>query len=324
MALDWLDAARYADTNGFSIDGGRHMWLWRDWVINAFNRNMPYDQFLLEQLAGDLLPNHTDAQLIATGFQRNNMVTHEGGTIPEENLTNYNVDRVKTLGEAVLGLTLGCCQCHDHKYDPITQRDYYRIFAYFNTLSDMGLDGNGGVNPRPMHHGPRRCCRRRISSRSRTDLNGAAQGWPTHPQAVRRLGGRAMRRADQRGGDFVLTRWRCSRSAHPTAAGRASISTPGGSSRCQRFGGLRCLAEAAEDRFADHRAAGGVSSRSGDARRRLGLWSRRHGPANGETKTKGESQRGRKGNFVLTAFSASSDAVPGDQVNLHRLLPCAP
>ena len=149
MALEWLDAARYADTNGYSIDGGRHLWLWRDWVINAFNENMPYDQFIVEQIAGDLLPHPTDAQLIATGFQRNNMVTHEGGTIPEENLANYNADRVKTLGEAVLGLTLGCAQCHDHKYDPITQRDYYRMFAYFNTLSDVGLDGGGGVNPRP-------------------------------------------------------------------------------------------------------------------------------------------------------------------------------
>lgn len=149
MALEWLDAVRYADTNGYSIDGGRHMWLWRDWVINAFNQNWPYDQFLVEQLAGDLLENPTDAQLIATGMQRNNMVTHEGGTIREENLTNYNADRVKTLGEAVMGLTLGCAQCHDHKYDPITQRDYYRLFAFFNTLSDKGLDGSGGVNPRP-------------------------------------------------------------------------------------------------------------------------------------------------------------------------------
>jgi hypothetical protein len=150
MALEWLDASRYADTNGFSIDGGRHMWLWRDWVIQAFNDNMPYDRFLVEQLAGDLLPNRSEAQLIATGFQRNNMVTHEGGTIPEENLTNYNVDRVKTLGEAVLGLTLGCAQCHDHKFDPITQKDYYQVYAFFNTLSDKGLDGNAGVNPGPM------------------------------------------------------------------------------------------------------------------------------------------------------------------------------
>ncbi|MGE3780568.1 MAG: DUF1549 domain-containing protein, partial [Pirellulaceae bacterium] len=139
LALDWLDAARYADTNGFSIDGGRHMWLWRDWVIYAFNSNMPYDEFLRDQLAGDLLPSATPAQLVATGFQRNNMVTHEGGTIPAENLANYNADRVKTLGEAVLGLTLGCGQCHNHKYDPITQVDYYRLVAYFNSVSDIGL-----------------------------------------------------------------------------------------------------------------------------------------------------------------------------------------
>lgn len=149
MALEWLDAARYADTNGFSIDGGRNMWLWRDWVIQSFNDNLPYDQFVLQQLAGDLLPNATDAQLIATGFQRNNMNTHEGGTIPAENLVNYNADRVKTLGEAMLGLTLACAQCHDHKFDPISQKDYFRMFAYFNSLGDAGLDGNAGNNSGP-------------------------------------------------------------------------------------------------------------------------------------------------------------------------------
>ncbi len=149
MALEWLDSARYADTNGFSIDGGRNMWLWRDWVIQSFNDNLPYDQFVLQQLAGDLLPNATDAQLIATGFQRNNMNTHEGGTIPAENLVNYNADRVKTLGEAMLGLTLGCAQCHDHKFDPISQKDYFQLFAYFNTLGDAGLDGNAGNNSGP-------------------------------------------------------------------------------------------------------------------------------------------------------------------------------
>jgi len=127
------------------------MWLWRDWLINAFNTNLPYDQFLRDQLAGDLIPNHTEAQLIATGFQRNNMNTHEGGTIPEENLTNYNVDRVKTFGESVLGLTLGCCQCHNHKFDPLTQKDYYQIYAYFNTLSDVGNDGDRGINSRPAY-----------------------------------------------------------------------------------------------------------------------------------------------------------------------------
>jgi len=150
MAVAWLDQARFADTNGYSIDGGRQMWLWRDWVIDAYNKNMPFDQFATEQLAGDLLPDATDSQRIATGFSRNHMITHEGGTIPEENLVNYTVDRVKTTSEVFLGLTMGCAQCHDHKYDPLTQTDFYRFFAFFNTLGDRGLDGNAGRNAGPM------------------------------------------------------------------------------------------------------------------------------------------------------------------------------
>jgi len=149
MTVPWLDQARYADTNGYSIDGGRDMWLWRDWVIQAYNDNMPFDQFLREQLAGDLIPGATDAQLIATGFNRNHMITHEGGTIPEENLTNYVADRVKTTSEVFLGLTFGCAQCHDHKYDPISQKEYYEFFAFFNELDDRGLDGNAGRNAMP-------------------------------------------------------------------------------------------------------------------------------------------------------------------------------
>jgi len=149
MATPWLDQARYADTNGYSIDGGRDVWLWRDWVIHAYNDNMPFDRFATEQIAGDLLPDATPAQIVATGFSRNHMITHEGGTIPEENLTNYTADRVKTTSEVFLGLTMACAQCHDHKYDPVSMRDYYRFFAFFNELSDRGLDGNGGVNARP-------------------------------------------------------------------------------------------------------------------------------------------------------------------------------
>ena len=149
MALHWMDLARYADTNGYSIDGGRHMWLWRDWVIKAFNENKPYDDFIVEQLAGDLLPDPTEAQRIATGFNRNHMITHEGGTIPEENLTNYVADRVKTTGEVFMGLTMACAQCHDHKFDPISQHDYYRFFAFFNTIEDKGLDGDRGINSAP-------------------------------------------------------------------------------------------------------------------------------------------------------------------------------
>ena len=149
QAVAWLDAARYADTNGYSIDGGRHQWLWRDWVIKAFNDNKPYDVFLTEQLAGDLLPNADEQQLVASGFNRNNANTHEGGTIAEENLVNYVADRVKTTSEVFLGLTMACAQCHDHKFDPIPQRDYYRFFAFFNTVDDAAHDGDGGTNSRP-------------------------------------------------------------------------------------------------------------------------------------------------------------------------------
>ncbi len=149
VALPWLDAARYADTNGFSIDGGRHAWLWRDYVIHAFKTNKPYDRFLVEQIAGDLLPEKSDETLAATGFQRNSMITHEGGTIPEENLVTYGVDRTRTFGEAVLGLTFGCAQCHDHKFDPITQRDYYSLFAFFNQTSEPSHGGDGGANAPP-------------------------------------------------------------------------------------------------------------------------------------------------------------------------------
>ena len=149
MTVAWLDQSRYADTNGYSIDGGRHMWLWRDWLIHAYNENMPFDQFIIEQIAGDLLPDATIDQKVATAFNRNHMITHEGGTIPEENLVNYAADRVRTTAEVFMGLTMGCAQCHDHKYDPISQRDYYRFFAYFNSIGDRGLDGDGGRNATP-------------------------------------------------------------------------------------------------------------------------------------------------------------------------------
>ena len=149
MALQWLDTARYADTNGYSIDGGRHMWAWRDWVIDAYNRNLPYDRFVVEQLAGDLLPDADERTRIASGFNRNHMITHEGGTIEEEYLVEYAADRVATTSQAFLGLTMGCARCHDHKYDPFSQREYYQLFAYFNSVTDRGNDGNGGVNAVP-------------------------------------------------------------------------------------------------------------------------------------------------------------------------------
>ncbi|NBV86095.1 MAG: DUF1553 domain-containing protein [Verrucomicrobia bacterium] len=138
MALDWLDSARYSDTNGYQMDALRMNWPWRDWVVRAFNNNMPFDQFAIEQLAGDLLPAPTQDQWIATAFNRNHMLNAEGGTIPEENRTKNVFDRVETTGTTFLGLTMNCCQCHDHKFDPLKQSDYYGMFALFNQLSEPG------------------------------------------------------------------------------------------------------------------------------------------------------------------------------------------
>ncbi len=139
VAVRWLDAARYGDTNGYSNDGLRNMWRWRDWVINAFNRNMPFDQFTVEQIAGDMLPNATRDQVIATAFNRNHRTNAESGLIDEEFRVEYVADRVETTSTVWLGLTVGCARCHDHKFDPITQKDYYRLFAYFNNVPERGL-----------------------------------------------------------------------------------------------------------------------------------------------------------------------------------------
>jgi hypothetical protein len=138
MAWDWLDAARYADTNGYQGDPTRSMWYWRDWVIDALNRNMPFDQFTIEQLAGDLLPNPSRSQLIATGFHRNHMINGEGGRIAEESRVDYVQDRVETTGTVWMGLTFNCCRCHDHKFDPFMQREYYQLSAYFNSIDESG------------------------------------------------------------------------------------------------------------------------------------------------------------------------------------------
>jgi hypothetical protein len=138
MVWDWLDAARYADTNGYQGDPTRTMWPWRDWVIKAFNDNLPYDRFTVEQLAGDLLPNATREQKLATGFNRNHMLNNEGGSIPEESRVGYVLDRVDTTATVWLGVTLGCARCHDHKFDPFTQREYYQLSAYFNQLPEKG------------------------------------------------------------------------------------------------------------------------------------------------------------------------------------------
>ena len=139
MALPWLDAARYADTCGIHADAGRQMWPWRDGVLAAFRTGMPFDQFLTEQIAGDLLPDATDATRVATGFLRNHVTTDEGGAIAEEYLVEYAVDRTATTGSVFLGMTLGCARCHDHKFDPVSQSEFYSLLSFFGSVEEPGL-----------------------------------------------------------------------------------------------------------------------------------------------------------------------------------------
>ena len=144
MTLAWMDAARYGDTSVHHADGPRDMWPWRDWVLRAYGENMPFDQFTVEQLAGDLLPEPTTEQLVASGFHRNSPTSDEGGAIDEELRVKYMVDRVKTTSNVWVGLSMECAQCHDHKYDPVTQKDYYRFFAFFNQSTERGFQTRNG------------------------------------------------------------------------------------------------------------------------------------------------------------------------------------
>ena len=144
MALNWMDAARYGDSSVMHADGPRDMWPWRDWVINAYNSNLPFDDFVMEQIAGDLIPQATLAQRVASGFNRNHASSDEGGAVPEELRVDYIVDRVKTTTNVFLGLSFECAQCHDHKYDPISQKEYYQFFAFFNNNADPGFQNRSG------------------------------------------------------------------------------------------------------------------------------------------------------------------------------------
>ncbi|MEJ7592411.1 MAG: DUF1549 domain-containing protein [Planctomycetaceae bacterium] len=153
MTISWLDHARYADSNGFQTDTSRDIWAWREWVIKAYNKNMPFDQFTVEQLAGDLIPNASPDQIIATGFNRNHRLNGEGGRIEQEWFVETVIDRVETTGLTWLGLTVNCCRCHDHKYDPITQKEFYQLFAYFNSVEETGVlspQGKKGENTPPL------------------------------------------------------------------------------------------------------------------------------------------------------------------------------
>ncbi|HLH53932.1 MAG TPA: DUF1553 domain-containing protein [Verrucomicrobiae bacterium] len=171
MASDWLDLARYADTHGYNNDVLRSMWRWRDWVIDAFNSNLPYDRFITEQLAGDLLPAPTLDQRIATGFNRNHGINSEGGIIDEEYRVEYVADRVRTTSIAWLGLTMECARCHDHKFDPISQKDFYRFFAFFNNVDETGEDGRF-ANAAPIMAAPTRSQQQAIE-RCRAEMRSA-------------------------------------------------------------------------------------------------------------------------------------------------------
>ncbi|MCZ6597217.1 MAG: DUF1549 domain-containing protein, partial [Planctomycetota bacterium] len=151
QAQEWLDLARFADSNGDGYDGTRQMWKWREWVIQAFNGNKPFDEFTIEQIAGDLLPDATRDQRLATGFHRNHTIFTKGGQAPDEYRHAYVIDRVNTTATVWMGLTLGCAQCHDHKYDPFSQKDYYRLYAYFNNVSESDVGRGNGNSPPYMH-----------------------------------------------------------------------------------------------------------------------------------------------------------------------------
>ena len=180
MAMEWLDAARYADTNGYQGDRERTMWPWRDWVIDAFNRNMPYDEFTVWQLAGDMLPNATDHQRLATGFCRNHMINGEGGRIAEENRVEYIFDQIETVGTVWMGLTVQCCRCHDHKFEPISQDEYFQLFAFFNQTPVSGGGGDPQMAPNmlvvPESEKQELAERRQAAAANRKQLEAAESG----------------------------------------------------------------------------------------------------------------------------------------------------
>ncbi len=173
MAAYWLDVARFADSHGYLDDKHRDASPWRDWVIEAYNKNLPYDQFISWQLAGDLLPNATKEQILATGFNRNQKQNTEAGIIPEEFRVEYNVDRTNTLGAGIMGLTLGCAKCHDHKYDPVSQKDYYSLYAFFNSTFELGSSNYG--NYRNMVPGPTLLLTSKQDDRKIDSLNAVIQ-----------------------------------------------------------------------------------------------------------------------------------------------------
>ena len=234
MAIRWLDAARYADTNGYQTDAERDMWRWRDWVIEAFAANKPFNEFTVEQLAGDMLPSASLDQIIATGFNRNHRGNGEGGIVDAEYAVEYVVDRVDTTSTVWMGLTLGCARCHDHKYDPVTQKEYYELFAYFNNVPEKGQ----GVQIRQLpalHQG--------ANARAGGDpVRAQRQTRRTARAASATLRGRCERAtamgADARGVAFGLVRCAGSGPFVPRARGGGwTFGTPVRRRRLRRLGG---------------------------------------------------------------------------------------
>ena len=236
MAMDWLDAARYADTNGYQNDFARTMWPWRDWVIAAFNRNEPFDQFVVDQIAGDLIPGSSREQKVATGFNRNNRTVTEAGSIDEEWRIENAVDRVETTATVFLGLTMGCARCHDHKYDPITQKEFYQFLGFFSSINEKGVytEQRGNVPPLVAVPGPE-------DERELKRLDGGSCRRPTQALGPRprRLCPRTRRRWEQRaasraGAGRVARLGRSLRARRrpplPGPAGRDRSREPGGAS----------------------------------------------------------------------------------------------
>lgn len=184
MAVHWLDAARYADTSGYQNDGPRSMWRWRDWVIEAFNANMSFDQFTIEQIAGDMLPGATMSQSLATGFNRNHRGNAEGGIVPEEFAVEYVIDRVETTAGVWLGLTMGCARCHEHKFDPISQREFYQFYSYFNNVPESGRAIKEGNSP-PFIKVPTNAQQQRLNV-LRGDLLRSQQAYADRQDALQR------------------------------------------------------------------------------------------------------------------------------------------
>ncbi len=305
MAVPWLDQARYADTNGYSIDGGRHMSLWRDWVIHSYNTNKSFDQFTIEQLAGDLLPNATPQQIVASGFNRNHMITHEGGTIPLENLTNYAVDRVNTTSQVWLGLTMACSQCHDHKFDPLTMVDYYRMFAYFNTLGDKGNDGNAGINAIPsidavsaLHSNQELTQLNKELTHLQDQLNKSTAGQKNWQQ-------RMLKKLAARGKNLKL---------HPLKILKISVPNRG-----NQF-------EIKDGTLVDFETAGGSAhSISAQIPKSLkkpvtGLRIEFLPDEKSPHKRSGFGKKGFEGGFILTGFSVSATTIPSAQTDLYGLI----